>query len=253
VKLFDDDPSLTWLFAMTHPDDEISIAAWIRRLTARGATVHLSWSHNTAVREREGRAAAAMLGVPEENLMFFGAPDRGVVDEIPRLVEAYRAYVDRIGPDRVCCGAFEQGHIDHDATNYIVNRVFAGPVLEIPFYHVYTSPVQTLNRFAGYSEEEILNLNAEEQRFKKNFSWQYPSQTIGSVLRWYEAWQAVRLRPVELAKTERMRLQTHKNFLEPNLPPDLKRKVLRTRTWRRWQKAMETLHSAEPATIPVPS
>jgi hypothetical protein len=33
VKAFDPDPSLRRLFCFTHPDDELGIAAWVRRLT----------------------------------------------------------------------------------------------------------------------------------------------------------------------------------------------------------------------------
>ena len=60
---------------MTHPDDEMSICAWIRRLTQNGNEVHISWTHSNAVREAEARAVAVLLGVPDRNLHFFGASD----------------------------------------------------------------------------------------------------------------------------------------------------------------------------------
>ena len=47
MTLFDADIGERWLFCMTHPDDEISICAWIRRLTDAGVDVFLSWTHST--------------------------------------------------------------------------------------------------------------------------------------------------------------------------------------------------------------
>jgi LmbE family N-acetylglucosaminyl deacetylase len=73
--IFDPDPTLRWAFCMTHPDDEISICAWIKWLAENGNDVFLSWTHSNPSREREARAAAALMGVPEDRLMFFDAPD----------------------------------------------------------------------------------------------------------------------------------------------------------------------------------
>src|SRR5690348_12941912 len=151
---------------MTHPDDEISICAWIKRLVENGNDVFLSWSHSTPEREREARAAAALMGVHQDRLKFFGAPDGNVVDQIPDLIESTRGWFELANPDRVCCGAFEQGHIDHDATNFIVNRAFRGMILEIPFYHSYLVRLQRINRFADPRGEEVRVLDRDEQRFK---------------------------------------------------------------------------------------
>lgn len=229
---------------MTHPDDEIAICAWIKRLTSAGAEVFLAWTHSVPVREQEARAVAAILGVPAKRLRFFGAPDRVVVDQIPALVGEFERLMAEVRPDRVCCGAFEQGHLDHDATNYLVNRAFDGPVLEIPFYHTYLTRLQTINRFATADGQEILHLTADEQRLKKQVARQYPSQNIWSVLVGYEAWQATRLRRIELARTERMRLQTHRDFLKPNLPDPIARRIACCGSWKRWVAAIE---SADPS------
>src|SRR5436309_3061988 len=109
--VFDVDPNLRWAFCMTHPDDEISICAWIKRLVENGNEVFLSWTHSTPSREAEARAAAALMGITEEHLTFFEAPDAGVVDHLGTLLPRFADFLTRIRPDRVCCGAFEQGHI----------------------------------------------------------------------------------------------------------------------------------------------
>jgi LmbE family N-acetylglucosaminyl deacetylase len=224
---------------MTHPDDEISICVWIKTLIDNGNEVFISWTHSNPVREKEGRAAAALMGVPAANLIFFGAKDQGIVDQIPDLLEDFRLWFDEIKPDRVACGAFEQGHIDHDATNYIVNRTFKGPVFEIPFYHSYLVRLQRINQFADPRGEEIRRLDKIEQRFKKQIAKQYPSQNIWSVLLWYEVLQGSKLKRFELAQAERMRLQTHKDFLTPNLPPRMASRVRRCAIWKRWEHAIQ--------------
>ena len=252
MKVFDPDSSLRWLFCMTHPDDEISICAWIKRLCQAGNPVFLSWTHSNPRREEEGRAVARLLGVPQDNLRFLGAADGNVVDEIPRLIKEYREWLLNARPDRICCGAFEQGHIDHDATNFVVNQVFSGPLLEIPFYHTYLSRIQVINRFADPSGQEIVDLTVEERKLKTHVARQYRSQNIWSVLLWYEVWQAARFRPVELAKSERMRFQTHKDFTRSNLPPPLAAKVERSPTWQRWLKTIEPALSSEQAGASIP-
>ncbi len=255
MKAFDTDPSLRWLFCMTHPDDEISICAWIKRLTSNGNQVFLSWTHSNPKREEEGRAVADYLGVPQANLRFLGAADGHAIDEIPRLIEEYTEWLKVAKPDRLCCGAFEQGHIDHDATNFVVNQVFKGPILEIPFYHTYLSRIQIINRFADPQGEEVLDLSEQERKLKIHVAHQYPSQNIWSVLLWYEIWQGVKFQLVELAKTERMRIQTNKDFARPNLAPGLAQKVSRSANWQRWIKTIAPLiDKAQPdPSIPVRS
>jgi len=238
VTVFSMDTSTRWLFCLTHPDDEISICAWIHRLVRNGNSVYLSWTHSNAIREGEARNVARLLGVPQENLTFLSATDGSVCDEIASLLPKFRDLMDAARPDRVCCGAFEQGHIDHDATNYLVNQSFSGPVLEIPFYHTYLTRIQRINRFSDPRGEEILELDVDDQALKKRIARQYPSQNIWSVLLSYEAWQVARFNPVVLAKTERMRFQTHRNFRTPAHPPRVAQRVAGSETWKRWLEAM---------------
>lgn len=243
MRLFDTNPNLRWLFCMTHPDDEISICAWIRRLVRNGNPVYMSWTHSNPIREREGRAVAHLLGVPTQNLFFFLATDGSACQEIPKLLPVFREMMLEARPDRVCCGAFEQGHIDHDTTNFLVNYSFDGPILEIPFYHTYLTRFQTLNRFSDGRGQEILELEMDERRLKTTIARQFPSQNIWSVLLWYEVWQKARLRPMELTRTERMRFQTHTRFLRPNHPSRLAAKIMRSDTWKRWRHAIREAQS----------
>lgn len=239
MKLFDPDPTLRWLFCMTHPDDEISICAWIRRLTRAGAHVSMCWTHTLPHRESEARSVAGLLGVAPDALTFLDAPDGHVCSHLAELLPRVREVITQSHPDRVVCGAFEQGHLDHDGTNWLVHRAFDGPVLEVPFYHAYHTRLQTMNTFAHGACGEVLQLTPEEARFKRHVARQYPSQNIWTVLVWHEVYQAARLRPARLSTREWMRLQTHRDFKTPNLPPRLAAKVSRTASWQRWVACVE--------------
>ncbi len=240
---FDLDPTKRWLFCMTHPDDEIAICAWIKRLVANGNLVFISWTHSNQTRESEARAAAHLLGVPSSHLFFFDATDGSACDEMPDLIPRFRHLMELVKPDRVVCGAFEQGHIDHDATNFLVNQTYTGPVLEVPLYHTYLSRLQRLNRFSDSRGELVTELTLDEQRFKKMVARQYPSQNIWRVLLWYEIYQKARLRPAVLIKTERMRFQSHRNFMIPNHPVRLAARLTKSPTWKKWIKSVGAVQS----------
>jgi len=189
------------------------------------------------VADRERQRSLPVLD-PQHRAARTRGPGGGVVDELGRLEPEFRAWLGEVQPNRVCCGAFEQGHIDHDATNLLVNRTFGGPVFEIPFYHSYLVRLQRINRFADPRGEEVRELDRDEQQLKRMIARQYPSTNIWSVLLWYEILQGSRLRRFELARTERMRLQTHRDFLTPNLPPRLAHRVQRCARWQRWERAV---------------
>lgn len=218
---------------MTHPDDEISICAWIHRLTGAGAEVWMSWTHDTPVREFEARAVAYTLGVREDRLFFHGAPDGVVCEHMQELLPRFKLMMGQVNPDRVVCGAFEQGHIDHDATNWLVSHSHGGAIFEVPFYHTYLTRFPKVNRFADPTGCETIELDTEERELKKRVAKSYPSQRI-----WLNLMAAdLRSRLTgegSLLTSERMRPQTHKDFRTPNLPPDLASRVEKSKLWKRW-------------------
>lgn len=242
MKLFDPDPELRWLLVLAHPDDELAIAAWLHRLRIRGAAVTALWLHSTPTREAEARQVMEVIGVSQECLHFLDAPDGDLCD----CMSAYQPHVDAVvannKPDRIITAAFEQGHLDHDATNFLVNRAAGGvPVLELPLYHGYHREIMPLNRFAEPNGQEILALTPDEQRLVKRVARMYPSQTIWRNLFWSEVLSRIRLRPTLLASTERMRLQTWRDYRRPHLPDDLARRVVRSPRWARWIAAMDAI------------
>jgi LmbE family N-acetylglucosaminyl deacetylase len=238
--LFDFESDRRWLFCMTHPDDDISIAATIRRLVTAKKEVFLSWTHATPIREMEARQTAALLGVHDDHLFFHNSTDGSTCEELKVLLPKFKDMVRHCLPDVVVCGAFEQGHLDHDATNWLVNHSFSGPVYEVPFYHTYLRPkFQKMNSFSSTQGQEILRLNRDEWQLKLDVAKSYRSQNIWQVLLAYEALQTITFQKVELRKREIMRLQTHLEFRTPNHPEHLRQKLAAHPTWHRWLRALD--------------
>lgn len=240
MSLIDFKTPRKWLFCMTHPDDEISVCATISRLVKAGHEVRISWTHSPDFRLKEGIAAAALLGVPEENLYHHNSTDGATCDELKDLLPSFRAMMAHAKPDIVVCGAFEQGHLDHDSTNWLVNQTFGGTVLEVPFYHTYIRPqIQRINQFSDPKGQEVIALERAEQRFKLDFAKQFRSQNIWQVLLLHEVVSILLLQPARLSKRELFRQQTHRDFRQPNHPPKLAQRVEKSPQWQRWLKALD--------------
>jgi len=238
MRAFDPDPKLRWLFAMTHPDDEIAICGWIARLCKMEVQVHLSWTHDTPEREWEAKQAAKLLHVCPQNLHFHHGPDRHLAEAMPDVFPSIVRMIRDIRPDRVVVGAFEQGHLDHDATNLMLNRAFEGPIFETPLYHAYCQLIPTLNRFASPEGEQALDLVESEFELKKQVAHCYSSQAIWGNLVWYSLLTKLRGDREAFGRLERLRSQTHTDFLTPNLPELLATRVRKTLRWQRWEVAV---------------
>lgn len=254
MKAFDTDPSQTWLFCFTHPDDELSILGWIHRLSEAGVQVFANWTHSNPTREAEARRVAELVGLSQDRLSFMTGRDGDLCDQMPELLPHFQELVARVRPSRIACGAFEQGHLDHDATNFLVNHSYDGPVFEIPFYHTYTGRIQTLNRFSSPGNGESLVLSSSEAELKRTCARMYPSQNIWSVLFWYEVSQRLRGRKTTLLTHEKMRLQGHTNWMVPNHPSKRMAAVEKSQRWQRWVRAVSRFDAAsviEPEPTPA--
>lgn len=250
MRLFDPDPNLRWLFCMTHPDDELSIAGWIARLVRSGAEVHLSWTTSTPERRWEAREAARFLGVSMERLHFLPGRDRGVETQLAELAPIFGELIGGLAPDRIVAGAFEQGHLDHDATNFLVTRALnsqdsKGVFLETPFYHAYCRPIPVLNRFADPGDEERLPLDPDEVQLKLAMARCYPSQNIWGNLLLYRFLQRINGDAEPVGSVERLRCHCGNDFRAPRLPEPLAAQVRRTSRWRRWLSALDSFESTQ--------
>lgn len=240
------DASLRWLFCPTHPDDELACAGTIRRLTRAGAEVWMCWTHSNPVREAEARHAASLLGVLPHRLIFLGATDGAVCDEMPMLLPRFQEVIRQVSPDRVVCGAFEQGHLDHDATHVLARRCFAGPVLEFPLYHTYRQRVQRVNRFPQADGVIKVPLTKEERRFKMRLARCYPSQNVYALIVLYAALHQTRRPGHPIGASERFRVASHQDFRRPNHPVAVARRIQASPKWHRWLQALDAFEEATP-------
>jgi LmbE family N-acetylglucosaminyl deacetylase len=226
------------LFVFTHPDDELTLSAFISRLVRAGVDVEMCWIHSTPAREAESRKAMSTLGLDQSHLTFLGAEDGAVVDAISAVRPLLQEKVEQVRPTRVVTNAFEQGHLDHDATNLLVNLCFDGPVYEVPLYHTYMSACPRLAHFSIPDGEQVIELTPVERKTKKRLVRMYPSQTVRRNVMLYQLAHTLSLRRPPLYLKERLRLQTHKDFLSPNHPPALAKRIAASAKWRRWVKAV---------------
>jgi LmbE family N-acetylglucosaminyl deacetylase len=241
VKAFEVEGNERVLFAFTHPDDELALSAFISRLLHKGIPIQILWTHSTPVRAAESRNAMHALGVDSEALTFFETEDGNVISSVKELRRTVSAIVLAFRPTRVVTHAFEQGHIDHDATNLLVNLCYKGPIFEAPFYHTYLTRFPKLYCFSTPQGEERTPLTAAERKMKKRLVKMYPSQTVRRNVVVYELVHTMTMRKPPLFQFERLRRQRHTDFLQPNHPEPLASRVARSRTWHRWVEGAEAL------------
>lgn len=241
---FDPDPEQRWAFVFAHPDDEISIGAWIRRLTQAGARVDLVFTHGTPERFAEARDSARLMGVDAQRVTTLGLPDRYLAENLSQMRKTLQQALDPLCPDRVVTCAFEQGHLDHDATHVAVVRSFPGPVFEVPLYHTYAQPVQVVNEFSTPDLAEVLELSDSETDLKRQLLACYPSQHLRALLVWYSLLQKFSPGRPPLAQREVMRPALWTDFRHPFHPEALAKRVMRSSRWARWLTALERFEAS---------
>lgn len=237
---FDSDPSLRWLFVFAHPDDEVGIAAWMGRLQKAGNPVQAIWLHHTKRREFESREVCHnILGIPQPDLHFWGQPDGECVHHLFELQPRMKALIDNFRPDRVVTIAYEQGHLDHDASNLLVRASYDGVMLEFPMYQGYYRDFMHLGEFAQPEGRQELVLTASERNTKKLLPKLYTSQTMHRNLVAYGLLRLLMLSPVHLDRRELLRVAPKHDFREPFLPERIAAKVRQSKKWAQWREATE--------------
>lgn len=241
-SLFDWDRPRCWLFCFTHPDDELAIAASMRRLVQSGHEVHCSWTHTTEVRTREAIHAMELVGVGSDRMTFFDGTDGEVCNEMGRLAPKFRELLDSVRPDVVVTGAFEQGHLDHDSTSFLIHQHFDGEIIEFPLYFWYRwRSVQIINRFSSPSDQQVIDLTKDEIRFKVEMARRYPSQTIYNALTLNHLKDLITFSRPRTVERELVRISPRPDFGKPNHHEALGRKIARSPRWKKWERALEQM------------
>jgi LmbE family N-acetylglucosaminyl deacetylase len=186
------------LLLAAHPDDEVvgCAAAALRALQA-GADMNalfltngvparvsfLRWRNATAYRRKlerrlgEMRAVADMLGFISVDVQPISS--RTVKDRLQESRDRIEAAIQTTGADVLWVPAYEGGHQDHDAINFLASR-FRGriEIWEYSEYH-YAGGRAVSNQFIRTCGGEIiLELTPEESRFKTQLLQTYASEAL---------------------------------------------------------------------------
>ena len=135
-----------YLFLFPHPDDDVFVAGLMRRLLRGRATITGAWltsggaGGDSVVREQEIEAAMDILGLPPDGRVLLRLPDMGLLGVMGSGADLVAGLIARYRPHGVFVTAFEGGHVDHDAANFIaaeaVRRAGADAALfEYPTYN----------------------------------------------------------------------------------------------------------------------
>ncbi len=114
-----------YLFLFAHPDDDVFICGTMRQLLVKGADDHTAWLTSGdyygkgQLRERELAEATNIIGLHRSRVHLMRFPDLGLVRLMESAANEVAKLMDRIRPDVVFADAFEGGHPDHDAVNFL--------------------------------------------------------------------------------------------------------------------------------------
>jgi LmbE family N-acetylglucosaminyl deacetylase len=204
------EPSFPALIIAAHPDDETMamggcIARW-RRLGRRVFILFLTDGvpNNPAYfaggmqwtaeeyrdrRRAEALAAAQRLGVEGGDLCFAGLTDQRVAFDLAKGLEAIVTTIQRRGARSVFVCAYEGGHPDHDAANFLttiaLQQMNSDRTIEAWEFPLYTAAGDRL-MYASFGHEgaEIeIELEALDLAQKKDAIGAYASQQ--ETLKWF--------------------------------------------------------------------
>ena len=237
LRCFDDNPAHSWTFFFAHPDDELAVGAWMNHLVKIGCEVRASWAHCSAVRREESLAAMEIVGLLPVELAFGTLPDGQFDRNMIDLDSWVRDVVERFPADRYVSVAFEQGHLDHDSLNLMVNR-WTGPAhLEFPMYWHYARTWQRIGEFADPSGEEKWALSPDQADMKRHMLACFESQTVARNVAAYELFARLTGQDSPLFLTERLRQVATRDYLQPVHREPIRSRILRSRRWARWEEA----------------
>lgn len=139
-------PHARYLFLFAHPDDEVVISGTMKLLVQAGAEVHAAWTTSgdkfvrREIRESELQRSMDILGLDESRFSLLRYPDLGMVAMLEEAAESATSLLSDIKPDIIFSNAYEGGHPDHDAVNFLAYessaRLGVAPDLfEFPLYN----------------------------------------------------------------------------------------------------------------------
>ena len=115
-----------FIFVFAHPDDDVFISGLMKRLISSGIETLGVWLTSGGYlggqepKRMSCEKPTSVLGLPQDHCEMLRFPDLGLIDSMDgassKLSEIFRNYK----PQNIFVTAFEGGHPDHDAANFIV-------------------------------------------------------------------------------------------------------------------------------------
>lgn len=207
--MLDSDPSIAWsaerlLVVAPHPDDDVlGCGGTLARAWAAGAGLRVlyvtdgSASHPGSrafprdrlrdVREREARAALAVLGVPASQLYFLREPDARLASTGPaaeELANRIAAHVSDFAPTMIFSPWVRDGHTDHVATSLAVRHALprAAPAATLYEYEVWPSELGSGDAAPRPGEVEVVGVDVRAFRAVKARAVREHRSQLGAVI-----------------------------------------------------------------------
>jgi LmbE family N-acetylglucosaminyl deacetylase len=160
------DKNAKYLFIFAHPDDEVVIAGTMKQLLDGGAEVEAAWVTcgdyfgNIETRLAELARVTTILGLREDSIHLLRLPDLGLVRMLNQAVDKVADMLKSVKPDAIFANAYEGGHPDHDAVNFLAYeasyRADIKPKLyEFPFYNATGSLLYCHWRLNAFPDDGI--------------------------------------------------------------------------------------------------
>ena len=114
------------IFVFAHPDDDVFISGMMKKHLVSGLGIRAVWLTSGGYlggrrrREQELTLATSELGLSSEDYNLLRFPDLGLTAAMNEAASELSEIFREFKPNTIFVTAFEGGHPDHDAANFIV-------------------------------------------------------------------------------------------------------------------------------------
>ena len=162
-----------------HPDDEtIGVGGYIAESIKDGADVRIvlvtngNFHGNEQARYAEFRKATQILGVPENNLVFLGFPDRKIDKMNPTtLYAALKTQIEQYNPDIVVYPNIRDANQDHSTIGKVVEQILKAEPHKMTAYeylvhyeHIWPRPREFAPKLDLSPPDQLMNVDTSWEK-----------------------------------------------------------------------------------------